>query len=432
MDEPVSPFLPQRPRLTGLLARRVGWVLLVMTLVLGAALVATAWSSFVSVRSASGTLSNGQASNIIRVLGAELRNAPRPIPTPTIEALLAQEKESGLSYLALIDVETNEIQEAGTSLYNALGLWQKAEKPFQMYSFEERVVVIGRPPPQENPAPGKAKAEPRRWPAMVFEFIPSDAERLQADATRTLVIGAASTLVFLLTALAFARLLRYQAALERRQAQEQQLAALGAMSAVMAHEIRNPLTSLKGQAQLLLDSLPEGSTQHKKIERIVNDAVRLESLSTNLLDFVRSYEIKRQDVALAPLLESCVEAIDDKRVALFLEGAPERWSLDPERMQQTLLNLLHNALEASPNQGTVELRASQEKDDLIITVRDFGKGITPGQEEQIFTPFHTTRIRGTGLGLAVARRLVELHNGTITAQNHPEGGAVLRIVLPPQ
>ncbi len=99
-------------------------------------------------------------------------------------------------------------------------------------------------------------------------------------------------------------------------------------------------------------------------------------------------------------------------------------------MHEVIANLVRNALQASPPDVPVSVRVAVEAGALVYEVRDRGEGIPAGQEEAIFEPFQTTRVRGTGLGLAVARRVVELHGGVITAAQHPAGGAVFRVVLP--
>jgi signal transduction histidine kinase len=122
--------------------------------------------------------------------------------------------------------------------------------------------------------------------------------------------------------------------------------------------------------------------------------------------------------------------VDARRIELDAGSAPGTWSLDAARMQQVLSNLLRNAVQASPAGAPVFARVAAEAGALLYEVRDVGTGIPPGQEGLIFEPFHTQRPLGTGLGLAVARRVVELHGGSIQASNHPEGGALFRVRIP--
>ncbi len=115
--------------------------------------------------------------------------------------------------------------------------------------------------------------------------------------------------------------------------------------------------------------------------------------------------------------------------------APDLWLLDPRRMGQVLTNLLRNALDGEPTEGSAEpsVEATVGVDDgcLLFEVREHGPGITEEQGARIFEPFHTTRVRGTGLGLAITRRIVHLHEGMVAGANHLDGGAVFRVIIPP-
>lgn len=200
------------------------------------------------------------------------------------------------------------------------------------------------------------------------------------------------------------------------------------MSAVLGHEIRNPLASLKGHAQLLSESLPEDHESQAKVERILGDAVRLEELSSNLLQFVRSGDLRCEQVDVADLVRGAIDAVDRERFLLHVGHGSTTATVDPARITETLINLLANAEQASAERA--EVAVHPHRDHIEITVSDRGPGIEVGQEEQIFEPFHTTRVRGTGLGLAVAKRVVEAHRGSIRAENRAEGGATFTVSLP--
>ncbi len=215
-----------------------------------------------------------------------------------------------------------------------------------------------------------------------------------------------------------------------RSERERQLTALGEMSAVLAHEIGNPLASLKGHAQLLGEQLGSDEKLQKKVQRIVGEALRLEELTNTLLDLVRSSSISPRDVDPAKLAREVAQAVDAARFEVDSRHAPSTWSLDPMRIEQVLKNLLHNALQASPPDATVELSLASDRGRLVLTVRDHGTGLVPGSERQVFEPFHSSRAKGTGLGLAVARRIVELHGGQIQGENHAQGGALFTVRIP--
>lgn len=282
------------------------------------------------------------------------------------------------------------------------------------------------PTPTGRPTP----LDLRRPRAMFIEFVPRMAEQLSWSAVRTLLTGGIATLALVIGAVIFWKLsLREERAYATNE-QKRQLASLGEMAAVLAHELRNPLAALKGHAQLLVEQLPAGSRPQDKANRVVSEAERLEALSEDLLSFVRTTVIEPREVNPTEFVTDCAAAIGDPRIEVAAAQAPPRCRLDPERMRQVLSNLLRNALEASPADGRVLAKVSREGNQLVITVRDFGKGIRAQDLERIFEPFYTTRARGTGLGLPIARRLVALHGGTLTADNSPDGGAIFCIRLP--
>ena len=121
------------------------------------------------------------------------------------------------------------------------------------------------------------------------------------------------------------------------------------------------------------------------------------------------------------------DSVAPEDIQIDVAGAPDAWSLDANRMTQVLTNLLENAVQAG---APVRARVASEGGRLVFEVRDSGPGVPEDERERIFEPFYTKRVRGTGLGLAVAKRVVELHRGTISVANAPGGGAVFRVALP--
>jgi two-component system sensor histidine kinase HydH len=263
-----------------------------------------------------------------------------------------------------------------------------------------------------------------------MEFEPLVAERLAAEATSTLLLSVLMAGALIAAAVVFLRLSVRQERTERRLEQQRRLGALGEMSAVLAHELRNPLASLKGHAQLLVERLGEGTQERDKAELVVNEARRLEDLTGDLLDFVRTGPIDRKPTDPSALLAACIAEVAPDGFVIRRSLPLELWPLDADRMRQALTNVLRNAHQASPEGTRPETEVGREDGTLVFTVRDFGPGIPPGDEKKIFSPFYTTRASGTGLGLAVALRVAEMHGGTITVNNHPEGGAIFRIVVP--
>jgi two-component system sensor histidine kinase HydH len=202
------------------------------------------------------------------------------------------------------------------------------------------------------------------------------------------------------------------------------------MSAVLAHEIRNPLASLKGHAQLLALRLDPETRERRKADRVVSEAKRLENLVTDLLAFTRSAPIERKPVDPAKLLRTAVREVGAERFTTEDANAPAEWSLDADRIRQALTNLLRNAAQAVPDGPRAEAMVALENGRLVFTIRDHGEGLASGDEERVFEPFYTTRTHGTGLGLAVASRIADMHDGSITAANHPDGGAEFRLAIP--
>ncbi|MCA9674238.1 MAG: two-component sensor histidine kinase, partial [Myxococcales bacterium] len=274
----------------------------------------------------------------------------------------------------------------------------------------------------------RGRRDSGRIAGLLFELEPPVADELRASARWLLGLGGAAALLLIgLSAL----LVRWSFAREREvRAAEQarHLATLGQLSAVMAHEIRNPLASLKGNAQLLARSLPEGDKPRAKADRVVSEATRLETLTNDLLEFARVGEIRRADVDPTALVRDAAAAIAPDRIDIDASDAPPTWPLDADRLRQVVVNLLENAVEMS--EAPVEVRIARAGGDLHLAVRDHGPGIAAADLPHLFEPFFTRRTRGTGLGLAVSRRLVELHGGTITARAADGGGALFEVSLP--
>lgn len=265
-----------------------------------------------------------------------------------------------------------------------------------------------------------------------MEFEPTVSNQLRARATSSFVFSTTAALSLLALTIGLWLALVREERGRLKSERERQLASLGEMSAVLAHEIRNPLASLKGAAQLLGEQLAETSPLQRKVSRIVDEAKRLEELSTTLLDLVRSSSISRSAVDPGKLVRDAALSVSAERIVVDTTHAPASWQLDAPRMEQVLKNLFQNALQAATEPtSVVEARVDKERDELLIRVRDHGAGIPAGAERRIFEAFHTTRAQGTGLGLAVARRIVELHGGRIHGENHPEGGAVFTLLVPP-
>jgi signal transduction histidine kinase len=245
------------------------------------------------------------------------------------------------------------------------------------------------------------------------------------------------------------RLLENQAnlkeSLERLEAAEEslrrqdRLAALGEMSAGIAHEIRNPLGVISSSAQLLGRQFPEPASGVRQLLDIIQEeTVRLNGLITDFLTFGRPARPVPCRIDLRTVAARAVEHIEGLarerwiRVVAELPETPMPVSVDPDMIQQVLLNLLLNALEASRRQGVVTVRLGPADASLRLEVHDNGCGIAPENLSKIFNPFFTTKEKGTGLGLANAHRIIETHGGSLTVHGSPHEGTTFRITLPRQ
>jgi two-component system sensor histidine kinase HydH len=434
---------PVRPTL----GRWVRWGWLATTAVMAAALLMMAWLGVRRAQSAAATLNRGQSLVLLEAARQRTRALTAPPDAAEAESLLAEHESVGLRYVGFFDSDGVAVAEAGHRLGLPLPR-DLSPRPFAIEELHSRIRLfsfapIGRapePPPEAGRAgPGgpprpepaeRARARPHAL-AMVLEFEPVVAERLAAEAMRTFLLSAMVTAALIAAAFIFWRLSIRQEVTERRLEQQRRLGALGEMSAVLAHELRNPLASLKGHAQLLVERLGAGTAEGRKAELVVSESQRLEALTGDLLDFARSGPIDRRPVDPVALLQACVHEVAPEGFDVRVGTAPRTWSLDEGRMRQALTNILRNAHQASPNDGRrPEVAIAADGGALVVTVRDFGAGIPAGDEKRIFSPVYTTRTSGTGLGLAVALRVAEMHGGSVTAATHPDGGAVFRMAIP--
>ena len=417
----------------------VRWGWLATTIAMGLGLMVTAWVGRQRAISAATTLNRGQSLILFESIRQQARGMSEPLESAELDTLLRQHNAAGLRYLAFFDSSGMVLAQAGEPAQAITHLARRPPGPPVMEQIDHRVRLWGfaglaGAPPDGARQPPRAAAPPSglrpRRLAFVMEFEPLVAERLAAEATNTFLVSILVAAALIAAAVGFWRLTVRQEQTEHRLEQQRRLGALGEMSAVLAHELRNPLASLKGHAQLLAERLEAGSPARTKADLVVSEARRLEALTTDLLDFARTGPIDRRTTDPLALLTSCAEEVARGGFAVRAEGSPAAWSLDEARMRQALTNVLRNARQASPEGTRPEAVVGRDNGTLVFTVRDYGTGLAPGDEQKIFNPFFTTRTNGTGLGLAVALRVAEMHGGTITAGNHPGGGAVFRIQIP--
>jgi len=203
------------------------------------------------------------------------------------------------------------------------------------------------------------------------------------------------------------------------------LESLGEMSAGLAHEFKNAIATLQGYAQLL-QSLELNDKAQAAAGSLLNEVRNLSSMVTAFLNFARPQPLQLEEVSLAELVRDCT---DELRVKVEVDVAPSLIVRADERMlRQALLNLIRNGAEADPD-GCVVVSAAREDSAVVIHVRDNGPGIAAANLKKIFIPFFTTKAKGHGIGLALTHRIITQHDGTLTATNAPDGGALFTIKL---
>ena len=218
----------------------------------------------------------------------------------------------------------------------------------------------------------------------------------------------------------------------------EKLAALGGLAAGIAHEIRNPLSSLKGLASFFGGKSPEGSEDKKAARVMISEVDRLNRVISELLEFARPSELKLKPTDLNQLLEHSVRLVRQDaetkgiEINLMKDASLPKALLDPDRFSQCLLNLYLNAIQAMEAGGRLSVKGSMSGPEktLRITVTDTGKGIERNSLQKIFDPYFTTKPSGTGLGLAIVHKIVEAHKGRIEVRSNPGKGTVFTISIP--
>ena len=212
------------------------------------------------------------------------------------------------------------------------------------------------------------------------------------------------------------------------------LVTLGEMAAVVAHEVRNPLAGVRGAIQVIGHQLPPSGEDAAIIEEIVARIDSLDALMKDLLLFARPPQMRPSAVDVLALAEETSALVRYDPVArdtrFEITGSAATVMGDPHLLQIVLLNLFLNAAQAMLGRGTIHIAVDASDGACRITVADTGPGIPADIRDRIFAPFFTTKARGTGLGLATAKRLVDIHHGRISIECPPEGGTVITIVLP--
>ena len=222
-------------------------------------------------------------------------------------------------------------------------------------------------------------------------------------------------------------------AIEQKLEQSRRLSALGRMATGIAHEIRNPLGTLRGFAQLFVSKFKNQPTEQEYARMMVDEVDRLNRTVSGLLQFARPREPEFQEISLNNEMTKTVQFMsDDFKIQgidfhLALPPVEITFLADPDLLQQILLNLLQNAMAATDQGGRIEMGADRHGESIRLWVKDSGCGMSPETKEQMFDPFFTTKKSGTGLGLAVVHQIITQHHGALQVESTPGQGTKIEI-----
>jgi signal transduction histidine kinase len=225
-------------------------------------------------------------------------------------------------------------------------------------------------------------------------------------------------------------------AVEEQLRRAEKLSTLGEMAAVLAHEIRNPLGSIRGTAEILKDDYPPGTPKHEFIEIQIKETERLNNVVEDFLRMARQQPLEMSSCSIADELETIVKLTESQaRTAnvLINPSFADRDIIvngDGEKLRQAFLNIMINAIQATPEGGAVRIEANRTQSGCEIIFTDNGTGVDSQILDRIFEPFFTTKTDGTGLGLAITRKIIEGHGGVLGIESLPEKGTRVTVKLP--
>jgi signal transduction histidine kinase len=226
-------------------------------------------------------------------------------------------------------------------------------------------------------------------------------------------------------------------AAEAAMRRSERLAALGQLSAGLAHELRNPLGTVKASAEMLSKSVPADNAVARELAGFITSEVdRANSLVTRFLDFARPLKVRPERNDLGEVLDRAIAQFNRHvppfPVSVYTNYSPDirPFPFDAELMERVAYNLVLNAAQASPPGSAITVKTRQVGQFAEFAVIDRGSGIEAANRESIFNPFFTTKPEGVGLGLAIVAKIVDEHHGKITVESEPQNGSVFRVQLP--
>lgn len=219
----------------------------------------------------------------------------------------------------------------------------------------------------------------------------------------------------------------------------ERMAAVGELVASVAHEMRSPLSSIKLNLQIIGRSLGRETVLFEHYEIALDQVAQMERMFSDLLNYSKPFELQKKDIPVESLIDRCLLELEGEiavhgiTVRKMMEPDLPPLIADPDKVEQVLVNILRNALEASRPGGAIEIAASGGKDAsgfITVQVTDHGPGISRRNLKTIFQPFFTTKKRGTGLGLAIVKKIVDAHRGEISVESEEGRGTTVKLILP--
>jgi len=221
-----------------------------------------------------------------------------------------------------------------------------------------------------------------------------------------------------------------------RSSMERRLAAINRLTGGVAHEIKNPLNSIAIRLELLRDHLRETPEAEQEIEIIAQEITRLDRVVRTFLDFTRPVELETADLDLETLVNEVLTLIEPEasrinvEIELTRNGGPLHIRGDSDLLKQALMNVCRNALDFMPAGGDLRVGLERRGNEAVVSIADTGPGIPPEHRDRIFQLYYSTKEKGSGIGLAMTFRAVQLHGGSIEVESEPGAGALFRLRLP--